>query len=163
MLTIRNYTDTKCELEIAKTRLSLLMDKKEKLYCKYFPITSRPKEIVVDGGERNNDKMADYLHELLTVDIGTGMSLEGEIEHQQKHIEYLQGYLNEMNTTLSKMTGLEYVLYNEIVVKGINISKAVENVAETSGKDTRTVWNYYNKIKKHIKKIAKYGYGNQIQ
>ena len=39
MLTIHTYTDTKCELEMAKARLNLLLDKKEVLYCKYFPIT----------------------------------------------------------------------------------------------------------------------------
>lgn len=164
MLTIRNYTDTKCELEMAKTRLSLLMDKKEKLYCKYFPITSKLKEVMVDGGERNNDKMADYVHELHEIDIGTGKSLAEEISYQQQKIDKLQGYLNTMNDTLSKMSGLEYKLYYEIVVKGVNISKAVDNIAELSGKETRTIWkNYYNKIKKDVKKVAVFGYDNRTR
>lgn len=164
MLAIRNYTDTKCELEMAKTRLSLLMDKKEKLYCKYFPITSKLKEVMVDGGERNNDKMADYVHELHEIDIGTGKSLAEEISYQQQKIDKLQGYLNTMNDTLSKMSGLEYKLYYEIVVKGVNISKAVDNIAELSGKETRTIWkNYYNKIKKDVKKIAVFGYDNRTR
>lgn len=164
MLTIRNYTDTKCELEMAKTRLSLLMDKKEKLYCKYFPITPKLKEVMVDGGERNNDKMADYVHELHEIDIGTGKSLAEEISYQQQKIDKLQGYLNTMNDTLSKMSGLEYKLYYEIVVKGVNISKAVDNIAELSGKETRTIWkNYYNKIKKDVKKVAVFGYDNRTR
>lgn len=164
MLAIRNYTDTKCELEMAKTRLSLLMDKKEKLYCKYFPITSKLKEVMVDGGERNNDKMADYVHELHEIDIGTGKSLAEEISYQQQKIDKLQGYLNTMNDTLSKMSGLEYKLYYEIVVKGVNISKAVDNIAELSGKETRTIWkNYYNKIKKDVKKVAVFGYDNRTR
>lgn len=164
MLTIRNYTDTKCELEIAKTRLSLLMDKKEKLYCKYFPITPKLKEVMVDGGERNNDKMADYVHELHEIDIGTGKSLAEEISYQQEKINKLQGYLNTMNDTLSKMSGLEHKLYYEIVVKGVNISKAVDNIAELSGKETRTIWkNYYNKIKKDVKKVAVFGYDNRTR
>lgn len=162
MLTIRSYTDTKCELEMAKTRLSLLMNKKEELYCKYFPITPKLKEVMVDGGEENNDKMADYLHELYEIDLGTGKSLAEEIEYQQKNVDNLQTYLNDMNETLSKMSGLEYKLYYEIVVKGVNISKAVDNIADFSGKDTRTIWkNYYSKIKKDVKKIARFGYGNQ--
>lgn len=164
MLTIRNYTDTKCELEIAKTRLSLLMDKKEKLYCKYFPITPKLKEVMVDGGERNNDKMADYVHELHEIDIGTGKSLAEEISYQQEKINKLQGYLNTMNDTLSKMSGLEHKLYYEIVVKGVNISKAVDNIAELSGKETRGIWkNYYNKIKKDVKKVAVFGYDNRTR
>ena len=36
---IKTYTNTKCELEMAKIRLSLLMDRKEQLYAKYFPVT----------------------------------------------------------------------------------------------------------------------------
>lgn len=157
MFTIRNYTDTKCELEMAKTRLRLLTDKKEKLYCKYFPITPKLKEIMVSGGEHNNDKMADYVHELHEIDLGTGKSLADEIIYQQQNVDKLQGYINDMNESLSKMSGLEYRLYYEIVVKGVNVTKAVENIAEFSDKDTRTIWkNYYNKIKKDVKKVARF-------
>ena len=164
MFTIHSYTDTKCELEMAKTRLSLLMDRKEKLYCKYFPLTPKLKEVMVDGGEHNNDKMADYLHELHEIDIGTGKSLADEITYQQQNVDKLQGYLKNMTDSLAKMTGLEYKLYYEIVVKGVNVSKAVDNIAELSGKETRTIWkNYYNKIKKDVKKVANFGYGNQAR
>ena len=79
MYTIRTYTNTRCELEMAKTRLNLLMDKNQELWSKFFPVTAQPKEIVVDGGLHNNDKMASYMEELLRVDIGTGMSLSQEI------------------------------------------------------------------------------------
>ncbi len=154
MFTIRNFTDTKCELDVAKTRLNFLMDKKERLYCKYFPITPTLKKVMVDGGEKNNDKMADYLHELHEIDLGTGKSLAEEITYQQQNIDKLQGYLNNMSDSLSKMTGIEYKLYYEIVVKGVNISKAVGNIANETGKDTSTIWkNYYSKIKKDIKKL----------
>lgn len=164
MFTIHSYTDTKCELEMAKTRLSLLMDRKEKLYCKHFPLTPKLKEVMVDGGEHNNDKMADYLHELHEIDIGTGKSLADEITYQQQNVDKLQGYLNNMTDSLAKVTGLEYKLYYEIVVKGVNVSKAVDNIAELSGKETRTIWkNYYSKIKKDVKKVANFGYGNQAR
>ena len=154
MFTIRNYTDTKCELDMAKTRLSLLMDRKEKLYCKYFPLTPKLKEVMVDGGEHNNDKMADYLHELHEIDVGTGKSLAGEITYQQQIVDNLQGYLDNMSETLGKMSGIEYQLYYEIVVKGVSITKAVENIATANNKETDTIWkNYYRKIKKYIKKL----------
>jgi len=157
MYAIRNYTNTKCELEMSKIRLNLLMDRKEKLYCKYFPITTKAKEIMVDGGDRNNDKMADYLHELHEVDIGTGKSLAEEITYEQHNIDKLQGYLNDMSESLSKMTGIEYQLFYEIVYKGVNITKAVENIAESNSIEPRTIWrNYYQKIKKDVKKIKKF-------
>lgn len=164
MFTIHTYTDTKCELEIAKTRLSLLMDKKEKLYCKYFPLTAKIKDVVSTTGEHNNDKMADYVHELHEVDVGTGKSLAQEIEYQQENINKIQAYLDEMTTSLSKMNGLEYKLYYEIVVNGTSISKAVDKIADSSGKDTSTIWKYYyKKIKKDVLKIAKFDYNNHIR
>lgn len=161
MYDIRNFTNTKCELEMAKTRLNLLMERKEKLYCKYFPITSKLKEVMVDGS-RNNDKMADYLYELHDVDIGTGKSLAEEIEYQQQTIDKLQGYLNNMADSLSKMTGIEYQLFYEIVYKGINITKAVENIAVANDVEPQTIWkNYYKKIKKYVNRVKVFGYDNQ--
>lgn len=156
MESIRTYTNTKCELEIAKVRLSLLMDKKEELYCKYFPITAKLKENVVSGGTPNNDKMANYVYELNDVDIGTGRSLADEIEYQRAVVDRLQRYINDMSETLSKMNGIEYALYYEIVVRGIKISRAVSSVAERYNKDDHTVWKYhYKKIKKDIIKLKK--------
>ena len=162
MYAIRNYTNTKCELEMAKTRLNLLMDRKEKLYCKYFPITSHIKEVMVDGGCKNNDKMADYLHELHDLDIGTGKSLAEEITYQQQTVDNLQGYLNNMAESLSKMTGIEYQLFYEIVYKGVNITKAVDNVANANTIEPQTIWkNYYKKIKKYVNRVNAFGYDNQ--
>jgi lambda repressor-like predicted transcriptional regulator len=163
MYAIRNFTNTKCELEMAKTRLNLLMDRKEKLYCKYFPITAKAKEVMVDGGYRNNDKMADYIHELHEVDIGTGKSLAEEITYQQQIVDNLQGYLNNMADSLSKMTGIEYQLFYEIVYKGVKITKAVENIATANGIEPQTIWkNYYKKIKKYVNRVIVFGYDNQI-
>lgn len=157
METIRTYTNTKCELEMAKARLSLLMDRKEQLYCKYFPITAKIKEDAVSGGPIDNDKMANYVHELHEVDIGTGKSLADEIEAQRAIVDSLQQYLNLMSDTLSKMAGIEYALYYEIVVKGMRVSRAVSIIAERYNKDDQTIWKrHYRKIKKDIKTLKKY-------
>ena len=157
METIRTYTNTKCELEMAKARLSLLMDRKEELYCKYFPMTQKIKEDVVSESHTNKDKMASYVHELHEVDIGTGKSLADEIEEKRAIVESLQQYLNLMNDTLSKMNGIEYALYYEIVVKGMRVSRAVSIIAERYNRDDQTIWKYhYSKIKKDIKSLKKY-------
>ena len=163
MYDIRNFTNTKCELEMAKTRLSLLMDRKEKLYCKYFPITSKIKEVMVDGGCRNNDKMADYLHELHDiVDIGIGKSLADQIVDEQRNVNKLQGYLDDMAESLNKMVGIEYQLFYEIAYKGVKITKAVENIAESNSIEPQTIWkNYYKKIKKYVNKLKVFGYESQ--
>lgn len=157
METIRTYTNTKCELEMAKARLGLLMDRKEQLYCKYFPMTQKIKDDVVKGGPIDNDKMANYVHELHEVDIGTGRSLADEIEYQRDGVERLQRYINQMNDSLSKMNGIEYALYYEIVVRGARISRAVSTIAERYNRDDQTIWKYhYSKIKKEIKTLKKY-------
>lgn len=157
METIRTYTNTKCELEMAKLRLGVLMDRKEQLYCKYFPITATIREDVVSGGKKNNDKMADYVHELNEVDIGTGRSLAQEIEHQRGVVDKLARYISDMSEALGKMNGIEYALYYEVVVKGVRISRAVSNIAERYDRDDQTIWKYhYPKIKKEIKKLRMY-------
>ena len=141
---------------MAKTRLNLLMDRKEQLYAKYFPITQQIKDDIVGGGKKDNDKMAMYVYELNEVDIGTGRSLAQEIEYQRTVVDKFKRYINDMNDTLSKMRGIEYSLYYEIVVNGVRISKAVSIVAERYNVDDHTIWKYhYNKIKKDVKNLKK--------
>ena len=157
METIRTYTNTKCELEIAKARLGWLMDRKEELYCKYFPITAKIKEDVISGGDHRNDKMDRYLAELYDVDIGTGLSLAEEINQQRAIVDRLNAYIVEMTDALSRMIGIEYELYYEIVVNHKRITRAVEYIAEKYDKDTQTIWKYYYpKIKKDVESLITY-------
>lgn len=156
METIRTYTNTKCELQMAKIRLGLLMDRKEQLYAKYFPLTQKIKDDVIKGGKKDNDKMAMYVHELNEVDIGTGFSLAGEIEYQQRKVDECKRSIEEMDETLEKLNGIEYSLYYEIVVNGIKKSEAVKTIANKHNKEPRTIWKYYySKIKKDLNKITK--------
>ena len=122
-----------------------------------FTLAQQLKEDVVSGGERKNDAMDRYLHELHDVDIGTGMSLAEEIEYQRDVVERFTRCLVEMGETLSRMTGIEYDLYCEIVVNGRGISRSVQYIAEKYNKDTQTIWKYhYAKIRKEVKKVIKY-------
>lgn len=154
MFTIRSYTDTECELNVAKARLDLLIDRRTKLYTKYFPVTSNTKEVIVDGGNCENDKMALYLHELNEIDYGTGMSLAQEIVYQQCIVDNLNFYLKIIDNSLSKMKGIEYQLFYEITHSNKSITQVVDSIAEQFDKDTQTIWkNYYRKIKKYVKKL----------
>lgn len=64
-------------------------------------------------------------------------------------------YVNKTNSikkNISDLKGIEYELYTEIVINGLNVSKAVEKVAEKNEKDVSTIWkNYYPKVKTFIK------------
>lgn len=157
MFSIQNYTNTRCDYEVAKSRLNLLYIRKNKMFYKYFPVTAKIKEQMVDGhGEENNSNMMDFLHEFNEVDIGTGLSLCDEIKYQEENIQSLVKTLDNMQEQLSKMIGIEYQLYYEIVINGTNISKAIDLIAIKYNKDPQTIWkNYYRKIKKYVKKVIK--------
>ena len=65
--------------------------------------------------------------------------------------------MDKLDDILSKMTGIEYELFYEIVYNGTNITKAVEHIAYENDKEPQTIWkNYYRNIKKEIKKISKF-------
>lgn len=152
MSAIRNYTNTKCDLETAKARLSILIDKKTALYNKYFPVTSKTGESSPDKNKSTKDKMTLYMHDLLKIDSNTGKSLEDEIDEQLEEVHHLSNYLSIMDSSVEKLKGIEADLYNNIVFKGMKITKAVEKTAEDYEKDVRTIWKYhYPKIKKMIK------------
>lgn len=158
-MTLQNLTNTKCEILVAKDRLRLLMERKEKLYCRYFPLNARIKDVMVDGGEHSNDKMSEYMAELYDIDIGTGKSLAQEIDDEREQIQSLQNCWDNMTETLRQMKGIEYQLYYEIVVEGKNITKAVEHISEKEGIDISTIWkNYYPRIKEDVNKIKRFNY-----
>jgi len=154
MSTIRNYTNTKCDLETAKARLSILIDKKTALYNKYFPVTSKTGESSPDKNKSTKDKMTLYMHDLLKIDPNTGKSLEDEINEQLEEVHHLANYLSIMDSSVEKLKGIEADLYNNIVFKGMKITKAVEKVAEEYDKDVTTIWRLYHKtIKKDVQKL----------
>ena len=149
---IRTYANTKAELNIAEDRLHLLMDKKEELFTKYFPITTR----MGDSFEHTNkqiDPMAAYVAELTKVNPTTDMSLDDEITEARNQVGILKYYVKRMEYNLENTTGIENELFKLIVVKGFKMTKAVELVAEKYKKEPVTIWKYYYpKIKKEISK-----------
>lgn len=154
MNVIKTYTDTQCELNIAKERLSLLLDRKEELYIKYCGKTVFYGD-KVQGKILEKDNMIDYLHDLNEIDYGTGRSLADEIEYQRKIISVLQNHIKNMASNLNKLNGLEYKLFYEIVYVGNNISKSVEIIAEKFNVSTRNVWRFhYTKIKEYLKQMG---------
>lgn len=157
MKAIVNYNNTLCELNSAKIRLNLLMDRKEALYSKYFPMNKPLTADKVDGGNGMKDPMNEYMIELTTPDEKTGKSLEQEINEQRDEITKLDQYIRLMDSTLNGLSGLEADLYRYIVKDGMKISKAVEKVAELNYKDTSTIWRMYHRtIKTDINKLKKY-------
>jgi hypothetical protein len=149
---IRTVANTKAELNVVKARLELLMSRKEEIYTKYFPITSKFKEVSAHTNKLT-DAMASYISEITAINPSTGMSLEQEIEEQRNKKGELEYFLNLMEQELMNTTGIENELFRKIAVEGHNPTKAVRKIAEKYNKEEQTIWKYYySKIKEAVEK-----------
>ena len=60
--------------------------------------------------------------------------------------------MNKEESNLKQLDGIEYKLYYEMEVNGLNPNKAVEKVARNVNASTSTIWkSYYPKVKAYIK------------
>ena len=150
---IRTIANTKAELNIAKERLNLLMDKKQEIYAKYFSLTAK----MSDTPARTNkitDLMAEYVAEITVVNSITGMSLDDEIEHIRNEINKLEYYIRIMEYNIAHTSGIENDLFKKIAINGLSPTKAVERVADKYDMHTDSIWKYhYKKIEKELKKF----------
>lgn len=138
MSTIKTQNNLECELAITKLRLNLLIKRINMLYVKYCPPTQKISDV---------NKMR-YLHELYNTDTVSGYSLAQEIKYQKERVNILTHTINKIDKTLNNLKGIEFVLFYEIVVNGVNISKAVRDIAQLYKLAEGTVWRYhYKKIK----------------
>jgi len=154
MCDFKNYTDTKCELELNKNRLALLEEQKEMIYIKYFSTTAHLKEVVVSKTNAKHDNYADYMHEINSISPVTGLSLSEEILYTINNIKRLEKYLKRMDDILASVEGMQYELFYLIACKGMKPTPAVEQIATKYNYDSQTIWKYhYKKIKKYIEKL----------
>jgi len=83
-------------------------------------------------------------------------NINEEINNLIETIDAQNKIIIQIKKDLSELNGIEYSLYSKIIVGGLNISKAIEKVAEEEGKDISTIWkNYYPKIKNRLFLIEK--------
>ena len=151
---ITNYTNTQAELLIAKDRLNLLMERKEKIYTKFFPLVARMSD-TPSHTNKKSDPMADYVYEITKPNPITGISLDQEIEEARNDVGRLEYCLKKMKLNLKTLTGIENELFYMIVIEGYGKTKAVNKVAEKYNKEPRTIWKfYYPKIKEEISKSS---------
>ncbi len=59
-----------------------------------------------------------------------------------------------MDSHFKELFGIENKLYYEILVKGLNVTKAVDKVSKDYDKEVSTIWkNYYPEVKKKIDEL----------
>ncbi len=148
MVVFRSYNDTYHEYKIELLNLERLENQKNIIRNKYFKIISSNNindSVITNEYE---DNYAKYMIELEK----TGINIK--IENQRNIVNRLKYYLNCMEYHLSKLQGIEYQIFYEVVYNNKNISKAIEYVAEVNNKEPNTLWvNYYPNIKKELKKF----------
>ena len=101
MKVIRNYSDTKNEMAIARHRLNYLEGKKEELQERYS--ISKSSEIgnsKVQNNTANKDRMAYYMYEL-TKRQQNGLTIDEEIIQQEKLLKELKKYIRKMERKTS--------------------------------------------------------------
>lgn len=151
MKAIRNYADTEREFKIAKERLKMLKRRKLELDTKYLSLKAvQITDMKVDGSSKPRDKNIEYVSQLLKKDKTTGYTLEQEIDILQKEISQIQSVLDKMKHHLKSFKGLEYKLYCKVVIEGLNITKAVETLANEEYMSVSTIWEIHKKIKDYL-------------
>lgn len=86
----------------------------------------------------------------------TGLSLDEEIEKLTGEMSSLSKLLKDMGKNLKRMKGIEYQLYSTVVIDGLQITKAVQRVAEDNFMSEQNIWQtYYPRIKEELTKLEK--------
>lgn len=83
---------------------------------------------------------------------------EEQLAKEKESLEILSNKLNsileQIEEKLRELKGIEKELLYEILVNGLNVTKAVDKIAYRYDMDPSNIWkNYYPKIKEDIKRI----------
>lgn len=154
MAILRNYTNTLLDLRSCEQRYLYLREKREVYYVRYLGAKSPNFEGL--GVQKNwgVDGMSVFL-DLVTKKNGrTGLSLDDEIEKLLTEMATLSKVLADMGKNLRRMKGIEYQLYSAVVIDNLNISRAVQKVAEDNFMSEQNIWaTYYPRIKEELKRL----------
>ena len=152
---MKNYINTQCDLDLARTRLDVLLEKKENIQRDYIMAGYKKSlKTGLEGFEAQN--MSLYIRELLDKNPATNQSLIQEIVWVRKEIRILEQTLDQMKKILYRMNGIARELFAEVACNGLSPTKAVEKVSEKENVDYRTGWRYYKKIKPQLQKLNEF-------
>lgn len=131
---MKNYHDTKCEMELIKLRLEVLKQKKEALRS-----IAEPKSLITDklqvslGTLEPDRKMITYL--------SLSEPIDKEIETKQKEYDFLNGKLISMEKALREAKGIEYQIFVMRYVEGLDIRRIANKLCYSD-------WNIYKILKR---------------
>ena len=149
-----NYNNLYRYYKIEKVNLSILEDRKEKIRNQYFKTTSQPS----NSSSKTNKKYENYDAYMIALEKE---QIFEKIQEKRNLINRLSYYLKKIEYNLSQLQGIEYQLFFKII-NGINISKAIKEIAEENYfnnkkiKDESIIWKkYYPNVKKEILEFKK--------
>ena len=138
---MKSYIITSNEYDIVNRRLNRLYDRKTKLYNNITSCTSKPKEVLTNGGVVS-DKMTDYVAEMEDVDK--------EIKDLEEQAAKLRDDLDYMDSRLSNINELKEQIFVMYFIKGMK----VKEIAPKVYCDISTVYKKIREINKE-RELAK--------
>lgn len=109
---MRNYYNTKLDLENKKDRIAVLEHNIEKANSQLYKTTSTLKDVVTSGGASSNGKMA-----RLIADI---QEWQNELMDLKEDILYLTPYVEKMEKRVNAMVGVEKEVFEGFYSKYAN-------------------------------------------
>lgn len=131
---MRNYIITSNEYDIVNRRLSRLYNRREQLKNNIHNITSKMKDVVVNGGV-SIDKMSTYVAELELV--------ENEIAVKEQEAADLKSDLDYINSRISDIEGIKEQVFVMYFIKGMK----PKHIAPKIPCDLSTVYAKIREIK----------------
>lgn len=134
---MKNYYDTKQELEIAKYRLSSLQERKELLYVQVLGGASTQTDVKVNKLSID-DKMSEYL-------IKT-YELDRKIESAKNEVGLLEYTLKKMELAMREMKEIENKIFVMRFIDGLKVYQ----IARKIGYSKEQTYRIIKKIKQKI-------------
>ncbi len=134
---MKNYYDTKQELEIAKYRLSSLEERKELLYVQVLGGTSKQTDVKVNKLSID-DKMSEYL-------IKT-YELDRKIESAKNEVGLLEYTLKKMELAMREMKEIENKIFVMRFIDGLKVYQIARKIGYSKEQTYRIIKNIKQKI-----------------
>ena len=129
---MKNYYDTKQELEIAKYRLSSLEERKELLYVQILGGTSKQTDVKVNKLSID-DKMSEYL-------IKT-YELDRKIESAKNEVGLVEYTLKKMELAMREMKEIENKIFVMRFIDGLKVYQIARKIGYSKEQTYRIIKN----------------------
>jgi hypothetical protein len=141
---MRNFYNTKLDLENKKDRVEVLEHNIEKANSQLFKITSTPKDIVSSGGKRENDKMGKLIADI--------QIWQKELMDLKEDILYLTPYVEKMEKRVNSMVGIDKEVFEGFYCKYSKERPGtrVKILAERLSYSESRIYQILNKVNKEL-------------